>query len=61
MDFSHIERKEYFKHMGYVCKISCMLFVLGVVGVLHGLFPFLFPNMVSTKIANLNSLINGDS
>ena len=61
MDFSHIERKEYFNHMGYICKISCVLFALGVVGVLHGLLPFLFSDTVSTKIANLNSLINGDS
>ncbi len=61
MDFSHIEGKEYFNHMGYIFKIACMLFVLGVVGVLHGLFPFLFTDMVSTKIANLNSLMNGSS
>jgi hypothetical protein len=47
--------------MGYIFNISCMLFVLGVVGVLHGLFPFLFADVVSNKIANMNSLINGDS
>jgi len=61
MDFSHIERKEYFNHMGYIFKISCVLFLLGVVGVLHGLLPFLFSDMVSTKIAHLDNLMNGDS
>jgi hypothetical protein len=61
MDFSHIEGKEYFSHMGYIFKISCVLFLLGVVSVLHGLFPFLFTDTVSTKIANLNSLMNGSS
>jgi hypothetical protein len=61
LNFSHIEKKEYFSHMGYIFNISCMLFVLGVVGVLHGLLPFLFAEVVSDKIASLNSLINGDS
>ena len=61
MDFSHIERKDYFSHMGYICKISCMLFALGVVGALHGLLPFLFTKTISSKIAHLNNIINGDS
>jgi hypothetical protein len=61
MDFSHIEGKEYFNHMGYIFKISCRLFLLGVVGVLHGLFPFLFTNTISAKVEDLNSLMNGSS
>ena len=61
MNLNHISKEEYFIHMWYIFKISSMLFLLGVVGVLHGLLPFLFTNVVSSKVKHLDEVLDGRS
>ena len=61
MNFSHIHIKEYFSHMTHILKVSCMLFLLGVVGVIHGLLPFLFTDVVSSKVKHLDKVLDGSS
>jgi len=61
MDLHHIDKEEYFTHMWFIFKISSILFLLGVVSVIHGLLPFLFTKVVSSKIKNLNKVLDGRS
>ena len=47
--------------MWYIFKISSILFLLGVVGVVHGLLPFLFTEAISSKVKNLNEALDDRS
>jgi len=47
--------------MTNILKVSCMLFLLGVVGVIHGLLPFLFTDVVSSKVKRLDKVLDGGS
>ncbi len=47
--------------MTNILKVSCMLFLLGVVGVIHGLLPFLFTDVVSSKVKHLDKVLDGSS
>ena len=47
--------------MNHILKISCMLFLLGVVGVIHGLLPFLFTDVVSSRVKRLDKVLDGSS
>jgi len=61
LNFKHITTKEYFNHMLYVSNISFILVGLGVIGLLHGIFPFLFTNFVSSKVKHLSNMLDGRS
>lgn len=51
----------YLGHLGFAVKVSFNLFVLSVVGVIHGFCPFIFPSFVSTKVKELDKLLDGQS
>ena len=60
-DFHHLKEAKinYINHAVRIFKISIVLIVLGIVGIIHGLFPFTFGETVKNgikKIANEISL-----
>ena len=54
-DFHHLKKVnvDYFSHGFRVIKVSIILFALGIVGIIHGLFPFIFVETVSKGIKKL--------
>ena len=51
-DIHHLKKtnNRYFSHGVRVFKISFVLIALGVIGIIHGLFPFVFIDNVSNGI-----------
>ena len=48
------QNKNYFQHLAFSWKTSSQLLVLAVVGVIHGIFPFIFHTWVSSEIHRIN-------
>ena len=48
------QNKNYFEHLVFSWKTSSQLLVLVVVGVIHGVFPFIFPTWVSSEIHRID-------
>ena len=51
-DIHHLKKTNitYFRHGIRVIKISVVLIALGIIGIIHGLFPFVFIDNVSNGI-----------
>ena len=51
-DIHHLKKTNitYFSHGIRVIKISVILIALGIIGIIHGLFPFVFIDNVSNGI-----------
>ena len=51
-DFSHLKKTNvnYLSHGLRVFKVSIVLIALGIIGVIHGLFPFVFVKTVSNGV-----------
>ena len=49
----------YMEHMAFSVKIAFNLLLLSVVGVMHAIFPFMFPSFVSSKVKDLDKLLDG--
>ena len=54
----HLKDTTYWKHLRFAWSISGMLSILVVVGIIHGVLPWFFDNLVSSKIKHLHSLFN---
>ncbi len=54
-DFSHLKKTNvsYFSHGLRVFKVSIVLIGLGMIGVIHGLFPFAFVKTVSNGVKKI--------
>jgi hypothetical protein len=54
-DFHHLKKTNinYIKHAVRVFKVSIVLMVLGIVGIIHGLFPFTFVETVSNGVKKI--------
>ena len=49
--------ESYFLHMVFAWRLSFALAYLAVVGLIHGVFPIIFTNTVSSNIAKLNEVL----
>ena len=51
-DFSHLKQTNvsYLSHGLRVFKVSIVLIALGIIGIIHGLFPFAFVKTVSNGV-----------
>ena len=54
-NMKHLENTTYLKHLQFAWLTSAKLLVLVLVGLIHGLFPFILPTHVSSKIRHLDS------
>ena len=54
-DFHHIKKVNvnYFSHAFRAIKVSIILLSIGIAGVVHGLFPFIFVETVSKGIKKI--------
>tara|TARA_B100000287_G_C19959056_1_gene513641 strand:- start:162 stop:356 length:195 start_codon:yes stop_codon:yes gene_type:complete len=54
-DFSHLKKTNvsYLSHGLRVFKVSIVLIALGIIGIIHGLFPFAFVKTVSNGIKKI--------
>ena len=54
-DFSHLKKTNvnYLSHGLRVFKVSIVLIALGIIGVIHGLFPFAFVKTVSNGVKKI--------
>jgi hypothetical protein len=48
----------YSKHLKFAWIISAQLFLLAIVGIIHGLIPYIFPTWVSAEIHKINEKFN---
>tara|TARA_B100001175_G_C19171700_1_gene477736 strand:+ start:152 stop:346 length:195 start_codon:yes stop_codon:yes gene_type:complete len=55
LDFHHLKKTNinYFSHGVRVIKVSFVLITLGLIGIIHGLFPFAFVETVSNGIKKI--------
>ncbi len=53
---STLNKLTYFQHARFSIYNSFILIISGIIGVIHGVFPFLFPFYTSTTV--INSFIN---
>jgi hypothetical protein len=54
----HLENTTYLKHLFFAWKVSAKLSLVMVVGVIHGIFPFLYERYVSSKLKELDELLD---
>ncbi|MDB2411329.1 DUF6356 family protein [Gammaproteobacteria bacterium] len=54
-DFQHLKTANinYFSHGIRVIKVSLILISLGIIGIIHGLLPFVFVETVSNRIKKI--------
>jgi len=52
----HLENTTYIKHLRRVWKISGMLVITAIAGILHGIFPFVLKTYVSTMVHDINKV-----
>jgi hypothetical protein len=52
------QNKNYFEHLTFSWKTSSQLLVLVVVGVIHGIFPFVFSEWVSSEVHRINNKLD---
>ena len=58
---SHLKQSDmsYLKHMKVALVLSWNMLLLSVVGVVHAVFPFAFPNLVSSRVHELDATLGG--
>ena len=54
----HLENTTYFKHLFHIWKVSAQLVLVSIVGIIHGILPFTFQNYVSSKLKELDELLD---
>ena len=52
----HLENTTYLRHLQFAWLTSGKLLLLVLVGLIHGIFPFIFPTYVSSKVHHLNTV-----
>ena len=57
---SHLKdiKKSWLEHFKFAFHVSCTLFVLSIVSLIHSVFPNLFVHTVSNSINKLNKKLN---
>ena len=45
----------YWGHLGFALKLSVQLIVMALIGVVHGVMPFVFQNAVSSGIKDIDN------
>jgi len=50
----HLENTTYIKHLRRAWSVSVILLVSAIVGIVHGVLPFVFKTYVSSRIEGLN-------
>lgn len=60
IDFQHLKKinKSYFSHGIRAIRVSLTMIVVGVIGIIHAVFPFVFLKTVSNTIQNLSEELN---
>ena len=51
---NHLENTTYIKHLRRAWSVSATLLVSAIVGIVHGVLPFVFKTYVSSRIEGLN-------
>ena len=54
----HLKNTTYLQHLLYAWKVSAMLVLISIVGVIHGIFPYLYERYVSSKLRELDELLD---
>ena len=60
IDFKHLQKvnKNYFSHGWRAIRVSLTMIVVGVMGIIHAVFPFIFLKTVSNTIKSLSEELN---
>jgi len=60
IDFKHLQKvnKNYFLHGWRAIRVSLTMIVVGVIGIIHAVFPFIFLKTVSNTIKSLSEELN---
>ena len=60
IDFQHLKKtnKSYFSHGIRAIRVSLTMIVVGVIGIIHAVFPFVFLKTVSNTIKSLSEELN---
>ena len=60
IDFKHLQKinKNYFSHGWRAIRVSLTMIVVGVIGIIHAVFPFIFLKTVSNTIKSLSEELN---
>ena len=60
IDFKHLQKanKNYFSHGWRAIRVSLTMIVVGVIGIIHAVFPFIFLKTVSNTLKNLSEELN---
>jgi hypothetical protein len=56
---SHLKDTTYLKHMKVALMLSWNMLLLAIVGVIHAVFPFAFPNLLSSRVHELDVMLGG--
>jgi len=60
IDFQHLKKvnKSYFSHGMRAIRVSLTMIVVGIIGIIHAVFPFIFLKTVSNTIKSLSEELN---
>jgi len=60
IDFKHLQKvnKNYFSHGMRAIRVSLTMIVVGIIGIIHAVFPFIFLKTVSNTIKSLSEELN---
>ena len=60
IDFNHLQKlnKSYFAHGARAIRVSLTMILVGLIGIIHAVFPFIFLKTVSNTIKNLSKELN---
>jgi len=60
IDFKHLQKvnKNYFSHGMRAIRVSLTMIAVGVIGIIHAVFPFIFLKTVSNTIKSLSEELN---
>jgi len=60
IDFQHLKKvnKSYFSHGMRAIRVSLTMIAVGVIGIIHAVFPFIFLKTVSNTIKSLSEKLN---
>jgi hypothetical protein len=60
VDFKHLQKvnKNYFSHGWRAIRVSLTMIVVGIIGIIHAVFPFIFLKTVSNTIKSLSEELN---
>jgi len=60
IDFQHLKKvkKSYFSHGFRAIRVSLTMILVGIIGIIHAVFPFIFLKTVSNTLKNLSEELN---